>query len=400
MQTYELEFLELIKHYFFKSPITEIHDYESIYELAREQNLLPIIYESCRQLNSFQQTNHSIQQKMMNGAIGQIITQQQYDVELERIYHEFLQQDLHPLVLKGKMCRLVYPQPDYRVSTDEDLLIEVNDYPKYARILENNGYICQAKGEVDEKMLAHTQTVNFTNHQLTLELHIHPFGTYHELNKRMNTYFGDVHEQSCYVEPFYTLAPTKQYLFLIFHLYKHFLSSGVGVRQLLDLVLYKQAYSNEIDFQYIQQVLEELHITKLYDALMQCANNYLGFSYSSPLFKQKLEPLMENLLSSGCVGTINSDNIYSAAFTHSFRHKEEGHLFSQICYLLFPSLQRMQDHYPNLKKHPIRLPLYWFKRYWDLITKIKSKEFNINESIKIARNREKVYKQYDIRDRD
>lgn len=134
MQTYEFEFLELIKHYFFKSPITEIHDFESIYELAREQNLLPIICESCRQLNSFQQTNHSIQQKMMNGAIGQIITQQQYDVESERIYHEFLQQDLHPLVLKEKMCCLVYHQPDYHVSTDENLLIKVNDYPKYARI--------------------------------------------------------------------------------------------------------------------------------------------------------------------------------------------------------------------------------------------------------------------------
>lgn len=400
MQTYEFEFLELIKHYFFKSPITEIHDFESIYELAREQNLLPIIYESCRQLNSFQQTNRSIQQKMMNGAIGQIITQQQYDVELERIYHEFLQQGLHPLVLKGKMCRLVYPQPDYRVSTDEDLLIEVNDYPKYARILENNGYICQAKSAVDENMLAHTQTVNFTNHQLTLELHIHPFGTYHELNKRMNTYFQSAHDDACYIEPFYTLAPTKQYLFLIFHLYKHFLSSGVGVRQLLDLVLYKQAYSNEIDFQYIQQVLEELHITKLYDALMQCADSYLGFKYTKPQFEQQIEPLIINLLCSGCTGNVNATQTYSSAVTNSLVSKNEKNIFAQISYMLFPPLSQMSMAYPILKKHPLRLPLYWFKRIRKILRKHLNKEINLSQSIKIAKERSQLYRLYDVFTRD
>ena len=396
MQTYQLDFLALIRHYFFQEPIDEILAYDFLYTLARDQHLIPMIYESCRELDHFKQADPAIQTQMRISAIGQIITQQQYDHELERINECFKQDGLKPLVLKGRICRETYPQPDYRCSADEDLLIKTEDYPRYAKILTANGYICQARAEVDETILKHSQTINFTNHHLTLELHIHPFGTNHELHQRMNRYFLDSCDHPYYSEPFYTLQPTEHYLFLIFHLYKHFLSAGVGVRQLLDLLLYKKAYADKIDMAFIDQALEDMHITKLYDALMQCGDTYLHFPYEKPKFKQKLEPLMENLLVSGCTGGFSATQAYSSAFTNSMVSRSEGNRLSQIGYLLFPSLGRMQKVYPVLKEHPKRLPIYWCKRYRRIFRKILHKDFDVNESLSIAKQREKLYRQYDI----
>lgn len=325
---------------------------------------------------------------MMNAAIGQIVTPQ-YDIELERIYHEFLQHGLHPLVLKGKMCRLAYPSPDYRGSADEDLLINPSEYPTCQKILENNGYICQTRGTVDEITLKDAQTINFTNHHLTLELHIHPFGTHHALHQRMNQYFQYACNDSYYVDPYYTLPPTKQYLFLIFHLFKHFLSPGVGVRQLLDLVLFKQAYVNEMDDDYIQRALEEMHILKLYDTLMQCANSYLGFTYTNPQFEQKIEPLIINLLSGGCTGNVNATQAHSFAVTNSMVSKNEKNIFAQ-----------MRRAYPILKKHPLRLPLYWFKRIRKILRKHLNKEIDLSQSFKIAKKKSQLYHLYDVFNRD
>ena len=44
-----------------------------------------------------------------------------------------------PLVVKGIICRNLYPQPDYRQSGDEDVLIPVNQFDVCHRVMMEFG---------------------------------------------------------------------------------------------------------------------------------------------------------------------------------------------------------------------------------------------------------------------
>src|SRR5699024_9215460 len=63
--------------------------------------------------------------------------------ELFRLWDLFEERGLRPLILKGLICRSLYPKPELRGSADEDLWIRKEDLPAYHQLLTEQGYICQ-----------------------------------------------------------------------------------------------------------------------------------------------------------------------------------------------------------------------------------------------------------------
>lgn len=52
------------------------------------------------------------------------------------------------------------------------------------------------------------------------------------------------------------MQPTDEFPFLVLHMFKHFTSTGAGIRMAMDVLLYMEKYYEQIDWSYIWDKLK------------------------------------------------------------------------------------------------------------------------------------------------
>lgn len=387
-------FLNLLCAYFQNQTVAKIPpDLGALYDLAFKHNLVPIIYEVLRKNDDFNPSSN----KFRETAISQIVMQQQRTEQFLNIYQKLLDANLKPLVIKGLICRQLYPQNDYRCSSDEDIWVKPEDFNACFQVLIDNNFRCTNKQLITDDFLNMVQTINFTNNILTIEVHINPFGTLDNLHKQMNSYFKNVFDDSIIIKVenqiIYTLNPTKHYLFLIIHLYKHFISAGVGIRQVLDILIFYQKYQKDIDNNKIKTILKALHINNLYDAIMQIGKQYLGFNLipNNQTIKN-IDKLTDNLIENGCFGTNNLNQIYSSIYTTAATRNQDSSAVKNIVTILFPPVKQLSIRYPKLKEKPSLYFWFTLKRICNFFKKIISGKLNPFKAFFLGKKRTKILK--------
>lgn len=170
-------------------------------------------------------------------------------------------QGIECCLLKGEVLASLYSDPSLRISSDTDILIDAD------KVSEQQ--VCRAM----EKEGFETKHRPGTSHHAMCT---HPVGGLVEFHLRLyDELFEDVWFNNITVnkEPFRdfvtadghvykTLGITDGAIFVSMHLIKHFLSEGVGVRQLMDTLLYLKHYKNEIDWTRYKEIMSELKFEK------------------------------------------------------------------------------------------------------------------------------------------
>lgn len=391
-------FLQLIR-FFLKDipPRLRQPNWDEIYSLASLHNLVPVVYDAARELPEFSDAPVSLREKFRQTTIYQSSTQFLRTEMLFSVYDAFLENGLKPLLLKGLICRNLYKSPDLRVSCDEDLWIQKEDLEKYDNLLKGLGY--QPDLEDLKEKLDEVQELTYSNGTLSLEMHINPFGTENELRVRMNRLFDHSYEKSVRMEiqghTIYTLNATEHFLFLFTHLFKHFLLGGVGIRQILDQLLFLETYRSEIDFERINDGISELHGQTFYAAILNLGVKYLGFTaIAAPPLTKELEPLIDDLIESGCFGNHSKAQHYSAAYILAESTQEDTKR-PGIITLLFPPASRIYYSYPFLIRRPWLLPAAWFLRFIKFGKELmRSDKTLVNDSIRRGKKRISLIKKY------
>lgn len=373
-------------------------DWKILFHLAKIHNLIPAVYHAAYRLPAFSEASNSVKKQFMESSLYQSGAQYMRTQEFLSVYDEFAENGIHPRVLKGLICRSLYPNPDMRISCDEDLWITREDLPICDRILRSRGY--QPDLEDITPLLDTIQEATYSNHTLTLELHMdHPFGTDDSVRLKMNQIFENSYNQTMCVsiqgQRIYTLSPTEHCLFLFTHLYKHFLYGGVGIRQILDLLLFLNRYENEIDFDRINSAVILLEGETFYAAVLEIGRRYLGFSnLKSPGISPDTAPLLEDLIESGCFGNTSRFQRLAATFVAADSiHKNTGK--PQILTLLFPSAPRIYHNYPFLVKRPWLVPAAWVMRIFKFVKELLLSDRKLAaKSIRRGKKRTEILKKY------
>lgn len=357
-------------------------DFGSMFEYARNQSVLPIVYEGCSVDKRFVEYESS--PKLMKKIYSVLSVQSQRTAAFEDIYEKLLENGVKPLVLKGLLCRSLYGELcDHRSSGDEDILIQVKDFDVSKKILLDNGYELEDE-YIAKKNIDKVQEVTFFNKEkkLRVELHLNFFSESNELLKTGNRYFDNIFENSvCFDvdgKKFYTLEYTQNYIYLFFHLFKHFISSGVGIRLVLDLLMFEKRYANNIDWVQVEKAMKDISAWSLYGDVTFIGNKYLGFEFQQRSKPTHSELLVGDMEQVGTFGNQSESQARSAALilsTVSYGGKRNKLRF------VFPDLGYMQGHYTVLCDKPWLLPFYWVKRLFTgmlfLITnKDKTSTFN------------------------
>lgn len=358
-------FCSLLRAFLRSEPVQLINpDWDAIYLLARENNLAPAICDAALTLPEFSAAPQHVRKKFMHTLIAQSGAQLLRTESFLTVYREFLDRGIRPLVLKGIVCRSLYPKPELRLSCDEDIWIPAESLSISDQILREAGYTPALPCE--SVNIETVQALTYTGASLTIELHIHPFGTSSEIRRKMNHLFKDAFTTAVMMEiegqTVYTLNDTDHYLFLFAHLYKHFLGAGVGIRQIADLLLFGQKFHDQIDFRRVHKAVSSLGGTSFYRAVLAVGAEYLGFHEIRSLFsKEELDPLMNDLIESGCFGNETRAQQLSSVYISVHNTVGKGRQRSLLS-LSFPPFHGIAPRYQFLYRFPWLLPAAWTMR--------------------------------------
>ena len=376
---------------------TEKVDWPAIFTLANQQKLLPILFEAVRKMPAAEE-NAVLFAVTKQQVIGQVLNQTVRSAEFADLYRKLRAAGLHPIVVKGQLCSRLYPLKDHRISADDDLYISDVEFMACHEQLLANGLTTDTPA--DEFPTADEVSYTKDGSPLYIELHRHLFDSAKDAHDELNHFFADLNPVE--IDGFLAMPPHEHLLYLILHAYKHFVRSGIGVRQFCDIGLWARAYHNEIDWQRLHEQCESVHAATFAAAAFRIAGDDLGIEFDLPTpwdASIDVEPLLHDTLCGGVYGSNDLTRLHSSTVTLNAVKASRTGEKSGVLRTVFPKRAYLERRYPYLKKRPYLLPVAWVQRIAHYASeKQPGADNSASGSIKLARERIELMKQYDIMD--
>ena len=398
LTTTETQFLHIAKAAISGGDLpAEKVDWPAIFTLANQQKLLPILFEAVRKMPAAEE-NAVLFAVTKQQVIGQVLNQTVRSAEFADLYRKLRKAGLHPIVVKGQLCSRLYPLKDHRISADDDLLIPDGEFMACHEQLLTNGLTTDTP--VDE--LATADEVSYTKEgsPLYIELHRHLFDSAEDAHDELNHFFADLNPVE--MDGFLAMPPHEHLLYLILHAYKHFVRSGIGLRQFCDIGLWARAYHVEIDWQRLHEQCESVHAATFAAAAFCIAREYLGIDFDLPMpwdASIDVEPLLHDTLCGGVYGSNDLTRLHSSTVTLNAVKASRTGEKSSVLRTVFPKREYLERRYPYLKKRPYLLPVAWVQRIAHYASEKQSNPDNsASGSIKLGKERIELMKRYGIMD--
>ena len=370
-------------------------DWPAVFALAGQQKLLPILFEAVRKMPAAEE-NVALFAVTKQQVIGQVLNQTVRSAEFSDLYHKLRSAGLHPIVVKGQLCSRLYPLKDHRISADDDLYISDAEFMACHKQLLANGLTTDTPA--DE--LATADEVSYTKNgsPLYIELHRHLFDSAEDAHDELNHFFADLNPVE--IDGFLAMPLHEHLLYLLLHAYKHFVRSGIGLRQFCDIGMWARAYHAEIDWQRLHEQCESVHAATFAAAAFRIAGDYLGIEFDLPTpwsDAVDVEPLLHDSLCGGVYGSNDLTRLHSSTVTLNAVKASRTGEKSSVLRTVFPKREYLERRYPYLKKRPYLLPVAWVQRLAHYTSEKQSGAGNsASGSIKLAKERIELMKLYGV----
>ena len=251
------------------------------------------------------------------------------------------------LPVKGIIMKDYYPKIGMRQMSDNDILFDETRRQDVRNMMEELGF----KTHIYNKGI---EDVYFKEPVSNFEMHVRFFDKYH--GDKIYDYYLNIKDKMIKDEDNnygYHLNKEDFYIYMIAHEYKHYHSSGTGLRSLLDTYIYINKFKDVLDWDYLNSEFKKLEIDGF-----EKDNRDIAFSlFNGQEISDKHIEMYERISQSGVYGTL------------SLRVKEglgkKTNIFSKFLYILkrifmplSPKYYSVYSHdYPFLYKTKILIPL-------------------------------------------
>lgn len=386
--------------------------WQQLFAAASEHHILPMVYEAVIRSNAAKKADQQIFAPFKKQVMQVVMLQTIKTNAFLRLLPNLLSAGVTPLVVKGIICRELYPNPDYRISSDEDVLIPEDQFaPCHAAMLASGLSLMNPQQDLKEFEVSYGQQGG----PLYIELHKQLFHPDSDAYSDFNRFFAGVQERSITQTlqgiPVPTMNHTDHLFYLICHSFKHFLHSGFGIRQVCDICLYANAFGTQIDWLQVLRQCEEIHAELFAAALFRIGEKYLTFQPDIACYPEQWRalavdemPMLEDLMDSGVFGTSSMSRRHSSNLTlNAVTARKQGDSGrNSVLKAIFPSAKNLAGRYPYLKGKPYLLPIAWADRIikYGKETAAGSPGNSAAESLKIGNQRIDLLRHYGIIDRE
>lgn len=390
------DFLNILSSVFQNSKLDLPEELEwfTIFQIADKQRLLPQVFEKIYQEKHGEELNaFFIQVKSI--ATNQVAEQIGRNLDIQHIYHRMREHDLHPIMLKGPLCSELYPKSSHRITADFDLFIAEEEFDACHQILTDFSMIPQSSK--DDLNQDYEISYFSRDKKICVELHHALFD-----EQQLNAFFNDAFSQGQEHGDVLTLSPGLHMLFLVLHAYKHFIFSGVGIRQVCDIGLWAREYGNEIDWQWLFNCCDSVDAAIFAASVFQIARKDIGISFEIPEYwintARESEPLLLDMFDGGIYGSESLTRLHTATATVNAVKASRGDKkrYSLVQSIFLPR-EKMQGKYSYVKKYPVLLPIAWMERIGGyIIETMKKEESSATGSVQLIKKRMQLLRDYGV----
>lgn len=255
--------------------ITRKQDWTAIKALADEHGLSAIVLDSIDYLPENVRPNKEflltwIGEILQNFEQGYVL----YEKNIAQLARWYNAHGFKMMVLKGYACSLNWPKPEHRPCGDIDIWL-------FGKQKEADNILSKEMGvKVDSSEHHHTV---FYWKDIMVENHYDFLNVYqHKSSAEMEKVFKELgQDDSCFIELYgervYLPSVNLHALFLLRHSMCHFAAESITLRQLLDWAFFVKSHSTEIDWEWLEGVLEQYGMKRLYDVYNAICVGDLGF---------------------------------------------------------------------------------------------------------------------------
>lgn len=293
---------------------------------AEYHKLVTLLYSA---LNHFGASKGE-HQKLSSLADSELLKQLRNDALQEKICEEFKQKEIPHMILKGTETRRFYPEHLMRTSNDIDIYVDPENIVAATKILKSLGleYV---------KLNSNGQDFEFKQGNSYVELHISMGG----ITKAQKRLFAEMATKASV-----GLTHEDKYIYALFHLYKHFITAGAGVRMFLDV--YCVGKAQNIDRNYIKKALEKLDLLR-FENTVKRINEVL---FESREATTEILELLEFIFENGAYGSEETAKHMKYAGTSANGQRSVKSMVSDLCL----DINSMKKRYGILNKCIVLYP--------------------------------------------
>ena len=228
-----------------------------------------------------------------------VLTHELIDKTLVKVVSALREGGVESVLLKGQGIARNYPRPELRQCGDIDLYVSLENAEKSHELLAPIADKIDAKelipvgkhfhvtmdGGVEVEVHRYTQTINVAS-----------------LNEIYQTASGfgttaNLVAYDFYGVPVNTPADDFNAFYVFDHLFHHFLTSGVGLRQLCDWMMFLHNRSGNLNHEYLHQLLVDMKLLEPWQAMGCVLVDKLGLPEEEfPFFDRKQENKVEQII--------------------------------------------------------------------------------------------------------
>ena len=387
----------------------EAQDWAALFQLAQAHHVLPMIFEAVYACPAARSADARLMQMAKRQTMQSVMMQAMKTGEFLALMKHLRDAGVTPCVVKGAVCRSLYPSPDHRISSDEDVLIPPEQFERCHEAMLAFGM--QQADPAQDIRSACEVPYGKPGSPLYIEVHTHLFSPESDAYGDFNRFFADAYAHTTEIVvdgmPLTTLGPTDHFFYLICHAFKHFLHSGFGIRQVCDIVLFAGRYGREIDWTAVLENCRDIRAEQFAAALLKIGRKYLGFDPDAagvPQAWQEIQldegPMLADLLDSGVYGDATMSRKHSGTMTMNAvaadrrGRKARGNVLRTI----FPSRKALEGRYPFLRTKPWLLPVAWVRRiaHYAAERRGAGADNKAAESLRIGSERVELLRRYGI----
>ncbi len=336
-------------------PLPEDFDLEQVGGLVLKHSLGPIIYRGAT-VCGYRRDSRAMDRLQVEYFRSVVISSRQLQA-LEEIFQAFRDHGIDFLTVKGCDLKKLYPDPALRSMGDADVLIRVAQYGKIKPLMEGLGYALTDESHYD---------YSWQKPELYIELHKRLFA---ETQVDLSGYFGTGWDRALPGEGHrWRLSLEDEYAYIFAHMAKHFRIQGIGVRQLLDIHVFRQAHP-ELDRARVEQIMAELRLGQFHQNVLRM----LDMWFCGGQADETTELMTEYIFASGNWGNMER-KMYAEELQKAQR--QGGVKNSRLKGLLaavFPSLGMLQLRYRVLYRWPVLYPVFIVVRWVDALINRRDK---------------------------
>lgn len=312
MKQYEEVFFSVLRAALWKTPVEipeGFAEWGKVMKLAKAQALTGLVGDVLLTTPEIRNTlAPKFVTKLLEIPLENMGTHSLLNNTLILVVTELRKHGIDPVLLKGQGIARYYPVPELRQCGDIDIYVGVENYEKSYQALAPIATEIDSKSALQIGKHFHLQVG-----AITVEVHRYATTTsFPKQNKILQAYASEGLTSGLRTFDFAGTSvnvPADNFnvFFIFYHLWRHFMSGGIGLRQFCDLMLLLRSVRDSLSHDYLERILNDMRLMEPWQVFGCLMVDYLGASPEDIPFydskkNQKVEHVLKHIFKEGNFG--------------------------------------------------------------------------------------------------